>query len=80
MIIWICYKYVEPNKCCALKIDSGVCDSFPAAVHHKCFDTLLYMDAMIKAKNLWKQMVNADTFFFYNILLSGMKKHSSSIS
>jgi len=56
------YKFVEPNKCCALKIGSGVCDSFPAAVNCKRFDTVLYMNAMIKAKNLWKQMVNADIF------------------
>jgi len=67
------YKFVEPSKCCALKIGSGVCDSFPAAVNRKRFDTVLYMDALIKAKNLWKQMMNPVTFFFfYNILLSGM--------
>ena len=47
-----------------MKIGSGVCDSFPAPVNGKCFDTALYMDAMIKAKNLCKQMMNADTFFF----------------
>jgi len=58
---------VEPNKCCALKIGSGVCDSFPGAVHHKRFDTVLYMDAMIKAKNLWNQVVNADFFFLQYI-------------
>jgi hypothetical protein len=72
---------VEPNKCCALKIGSGVCDSFPAAVHRKRFDTVLYLDAMIKAKHLWKQVVNA--FFFSppcDVLLSGMEKHSSSVS